>query len=80
MLTGTKLLEVCKEGAIVDANGSRRELQADSIVLALGFEPESSLWDELEGTVPEIFLIGDCVKPRRILNAMWEGFHTARLI
>lgn len=28
----------------------------------------------------KVFAIGDCVKPRKILNAIREGFHTARLI
>jgi len=80
VLTSTKLVEATEEGAIVDAEGSRTELKADSIVLALGFKPESTLRDELEGKVPELFAIGDCVEPRRILHAMWEGFHAGRLI
>jgi len=80
VLTSTKLLEVTKEGAIVTTNGSKRELKADSIVLALGFKSEAMLRDNLEGKVPELFAIGDCVEPRKILHAIWEGFHTSRLI
>ncbi|MFC2059420.1 FAD-dependent oxidoreductase, partial [Chloroflexota bacterium] len=80
VLTNTKFIEVTKEGAIVNADSSKRELKANSIVLALGFQSESALRDELEGLVPELFTIGDCVKPRSILNAMWEGFHASRVI
>ena len=79
-LTSTKLLEVTGQGVLVNAEGSKRELKADSVVLALGFKPESTLRDELEGKVPELFSVGDCVKPRKIINAIWEGFHTSRLI
>ncbi len=28
----------------------------------------------------EIYSIGDCVEPRKLLNAIWEGFRSARLI
>ncbi len=80
VLTGTKLVEVTGEGAVVEADGSRRELKADSVVLALGFETESTLRDSLEGKVPELFAIGDYAEPRKILHAMWEGFHASRII
>ncbi|MBL7120239.1 MAG: FAD-dependent oxidoreductase [Dehalococcoidia bacterium] len=80
VLTGTKLVEVTGEGAVVEADGSRRGLKADSVVLALGFETESTLRDSLEGKVPELFAIGDCAEPRKILHAMWEGFHASRII
>jgi thioredoxin reductase len=56
------------------------ELKADSVVLALGFKSESPLRENLEGRVPELFAIGDCVQPRNILHAVWEGFHASRLI
>jgi 2-enoate reductase len=80
VLTKTKLLEVTRKGAIVDTGGSKVELKADSIVLALGFKSESSLRKDLEGRVPELFAVGDCVQPRNILRAVWEGFHASRLI
>jgi len=78
--TSTELLEVTGQGVIVNAEGTRRELKADSVVLAVGFKPESTLREELEGEVPELFAVGDCVKPRKIINAVWEGFHASRLI
>lgn len=80
VLTGTELLEVTGQGILVNSGGTRSELKADSVVLAMGFKPEATLRDELEGKVPELFAIGDCVKPRKIINAIWEGFHTSRLI
>ena len=79
VLTRTTLVQVTKQAATVEAEGSKRELKADSIVLALGFKSETALQDELAGKVPELFAVGDCVKPRKILHAMWEGFHASRL-
>ncbi|MFC2000360.1 FAD-dependent oxidoreductase [Chloroflexota bacterium] len=77
VLTGSKLLEITKGGVLVEADGLEREMKADSVVLALGLKPESGLRIDLEGKVPELFVVGDCVEPRKILNAIWEGFHAA---
>ncbi|MBM4462916.1 MAG: FAD-dependent oxidoreductase [Chloroflexi bacterium] len=80
VLTNALVQEVTKENVTVSLGDSKRELRADSVVLALGFKPESRLRDELEGKVPVLFAIGDCVEPRRMLSAIWEGFHVSRLI
>jgi 2-enoate reductase len=80
VLTRAKLVEVNKEGVVVETRESRRDLKCDSVVLALGFGSESGLCDALDGMVSELVAIGDSVKPRNIIDAMWEGFHAARVI
>ncbi len=80
VLTSTKLTEISNKGATVETGDLKRELRADSVVLALGFKPESALLDALDGAVPELHAIGDCVRPRNIIDAVWEGFHTSRLV
>jgi len=80
ILTGTKLVKVTNEGVIVETGDSSRELKADCVVLALGFKPESALIDALEGAVPEVHAVGDCVKPGNIIDAIWGGYHTSRLV
>ena len=47
---------------------------------ALGLKPEAALSEELRDRVPELYTIGDCVEPRRLINAIWEAYRTARLI
>jgi len=34
----------------------------------------------LKDKVSEIYVIGDYVEPRKVLNAIWEGYRFARLI
>ena len=66
---------------VTNGNGKGKEIEADTIVLAVGMESLQELSAEtLEKSVPEVYAIGDCVKPRRVLNAMWEGYRTARLV
>ncbi len=49
-------------------------------VIATGFASNLPLRDALEEPVPEVVAIGDCAKPRNIEDAIWEGFHAARVL
>lgn len=81
ILTETKVLEITDEGiTIADKLGKRSTLEADTVVLALGLKPKEKLLKSLADKVPEVYAIGDCLEPRRVINAIWEGFHTARQI
>lgn len=55
--------------------GLRHRLDGvDTVVVAVGMAPQKELQAELEGLVGEVYAIGDCVRPRRILEAVREGF------
>jgi 2-enoate reductase len=79
-MTSAKVLEITEKGVVVDTNRTKKEVAGDSIVLAAGLTSQSQLRESLKDSQFEVFAIGDCVKPRKILNAIWEGFHTSRLI
>ena len=81
IFTNTNILEITGEGvAIADEQGKRSTLECDTVVLALGFRPDGGLFQDLEGKVPEVYAVGDCVEPRKVMNAIWEGFRIARLL
>jgi NADPH-dependent 2,4-dienoyl-CoA reductase/sulfur reductase-like enzyme len=80
VMTETKLIEIASDGVVVERHGQRQKLVADSVVIATGFTPDLSLRDALEEGVEEVVAVGDCAKPRTILDAIWEGFHAARVI
>jgi thioredoxin reductase len=44
------------------------------IVAAIGLEPNNSLIEELKQKYPNVLTAGDCVKPRRIMDAIHEGY------
>ena len=79
-LAGAELIGLADGGALVRLEGEDRLLECDSIVLALGRAPAAELeeYEELEGI--EVRVVGDAVKPRKVLDAIWEGFHAARLL
>jgi 2,4-dienoyl-CoA reductase-like NADH-dependent reductase (Old Yellow Enzyme family)/thioredoxin reductase len=78
-LTYTKLEEVTDEGVIAtDRNdGTKKTIKGDTVVLALGFEPITDLYEALKDKVPELYAVGDCVEPRKIWDAIHEGFFSA---
>ena len=81
IFTDTNILEIIDKGvAIADKGGRKGILEADSVVLASGFKPDTSLLEALKGKVPQVYAIGDCVEPRKVMNAIWEGFRTACLV
>jgi 2,4-dienoyl-CoA reductase (NADPH2) len=76
ILTGTKALGIKAEGVEIEKGQNRELLPADSVVVAVGAEPESLLFDEIGDLVPQIITIGDAKTPRNALEAIKEGFLT----
>jgi 2-enoate reductase len=80
-LTKTTVLEITDEGLLVaNESGEAQVMPAETVVLAVGMRPNNGLYEALKDIVQEIYSIGDCVEPRKVINAVWEGFRKARLI
>ena len=80
METNVKVSEITERGVRNLRGGVSQIVEADTVVLAVGMEPITELARSLEGKVEEVHLVGDCVEPRRIGEAITEGFHTALAI
>ncbi len=66
------------EGIVgIDKMWTRREIKGDTVVLAMGFEPNRTLFD-IKNKSYDVYLIGDAKEPRPIIDAMREANHTAR--
>jgi len=80
LLPGVRKYEAVNDDGlvIIDSDGKRRTLEADTIVLAAGAVPNNRMAKALEGKVAEIYLAGDCVEPRRIREAIYEGARLGR--
>ncbi len=70
--------EVTREGLVVTTkDGQRKTIEADTIVLAVGSTSDQALYQEIKGRVPEVYLAGDCLEPRKIRDAIEEGYRLA---
>jgi pyruvate/2-oxoglutarate dehydrogenase complex dihydrolipoamide dehydrogenase (E3) component len=52
----------------------------DSVILAVGSQPNNSLVDLLREKIGEIYVIGDALKPRKAIDAIHEGAMVGRRI
>ncbi len=82
VLTNTNLVRISEHGAVVENKYHRfeAELKADTIILALGLKPETYLLKALQGKVKELYSIGDCEGPGKIIDALWRAFDIARVL
>jgi mycofactocin system FadH/OYE family oxidoreductase 2 len=52
----------------------------DTIVVVTGYQVEDELYKQLKGKVGSLFRIGDCLAPRKLDMAVWEGHRVGREI
>ncbi|MBU2009307.1 MAG: FAD-dependent oxidoreductase [Chloroflexi bacterium] len=80
LLAGASYQRITPQGLLIrDREGRERLLEADTIVMAAGARPQDDgLAQALEGKVPQLYWVGDCVEPRTIQEAMAEAYTTAQ--
>jgi pyruvate/2-oxoglutarate dehydrogenase complex dihydrolipoamide dehydrogenase (E3) component len=79
ILTDSKCREITEMGVVfLNEEGQKRTIAADTVMLAAGSKPNRELCQTIGRQVPETYLVGDCVRPRRIMEAVAEGFQVAR--
>jgi 2,4-dienoyl-CoA reductase (NADPH2) len=74
------IVEILPHGAYIVFDNDLMFLEAETIVLAVGFQSENTLYKELEDSVAELHQIGDCVEPRTVMCAIREGAEIGRLV
>jgi pyruvate/2-oxoglutarate dehydrogenase complex dihydrolipoamide dehydrogenase (E3) component len=76
-----KILSCEKQGVRVMLRGGKEAfIEGDNLILALGYRPMNQLENQLKGKLSRIHTIGDCVKPRKILEAVSEAYVIATQI
>jgi pyruvate/2-oxoglutarate dehydrogenase complex dihydrolipoamide dehydrogenase (E3) component len=74
-------VEITDEGlTIINREGEKQVLSADTVIPALPLSPDLSLFESLKGKVPELYAVGDCKEPLLIADAISAGMETARNI
>lgn len=74
VILSARVTDVLKGEVVFEKDGKEQSLKADTIVTAGGSQPNNDLLKSLEGKVPQLISIGDCVEPRRAKDAIHEGF------
>ena len=80
VLENHRLSAVENGRVILDNEGQKKELEADSVVIAVGFRPAPSMAQELQGCGAAIYEIGDGQQVSTILHAVWDGYEVGNNI
>lgn len=78
LMSGTTCLEIGERHIIAEKEDEKQTVEADTVVIATGYNPVNRLYTLLKGKVPELFLIGDAKEPRKCLEAVYEGARIGR--
>jgi 2,4-dienoyl-CoA reductase (NADPH2) len=81
LINGLKSIKITAEGVdITDADGVTSTIKADSVIPTAPLTANTGPLKSLEGKAPEVYAIGDCQEPRMIVDAIADGWRTARTI
>jgi 2-enoate reductase len=81
VMTNFSLFEVTDQGAVIIHKDSRKEtLPVDTVIIAVGLEPEQGIYRSLQGKLSNLYLIGDAREAKNIMNAIWDAYEVARTI
>ena len=73
IMVNTRLEKINGSCITVNKSGELQELEADNIILAVGATPNQDV-HTIAGAKVEKYCIGDCKKPRNIMEAIAEGW------
>ncbi len=79
VLANTIPVKMESDGAIINRNGAETKIPVDSLVFAGRMIPENGLRQSL-ADMRNVYAVGDCVAPERIMEAVWSAFKTVREI
>lgn len=82
IITNARCLEINETGVVVETLEGKETVVCDSVVLAVGSasRDSSALKEASEKAGADFFVIGDAKRARRAIDAIAEGFDTARQV
>jgi 2-enoate reductase len=78
--TMAKAVEVTEKGLIISVEGREEEIAASSVIIAVGYDSDRRLYEELRHNISELYLLGDARCVSNIMYAIWDAFEVARNI
>jgi mycofactocin system FadH/OYE family oxidoreductase 2 len=84
VVTNSMRIKAVQENTVVATNIlSRQERtieEVDTVVLALGSVANDSLYKALKGKVRELYLVGQALAPRKMLDSTLDGLRVGRMV
>jgi NAD(H)-dependent 7beta-hydroxy-3-oxo-delta4-cholenoic acid oxidoreductase len=81
VIVRARVKEILDDGVVFERDGQEETLRGfEYVILAMGAKRVDTLSKEIQGKVPEVYIIGDAAQPRRALEATAGGAEIGRRI
>ncbi len=81
ILTNTKIAAITDSGVTaISADKNLVNISGDKIILAMGLVSDMKLYKDIHEKVAEVYVIGDSMEPRRMGEAIHEGYRVGSVI
>lgn len=78
-MTSTRVQEITTKGVCCETSeGDEVLIEADHIILAVGVRSNDFLQQEYHDLSPEVYVIGDSLRPGQVMQAMQQGYYVSR--
>ena len=79
IICDAKAVKTTSEGLLVEKDGAQQLIPADTVIFAVGYKSDRSLYDALCDE-PELYVIGDAKEFHNVHSAVWDAFEVANHI
>ena len=62
---------------LLSTEGRESTVEADSVILCIGYQPERSLYEACRDQFQEVRLVGDANRVSNIMYAIWDAYEVA---
>lgn len=74
IITNRKVVQITEDQVVYeDSEKKKASLPVDWVILAAGSKPKDDLVKPLGDLFQETYLVGDCIEPRKAVEAIYEG-------
>ena len=80
VLTSTQVKEIKKDGVVVETDGAEQFIEADTVVLATGFAPDTSFYETIKNLAPEVYVAGNAAVKGHTIDGVSNAFEVAMKI
>lgn len=78
--TDSKIVEITNDSVIVETDGERITLPADTVISSIGYISDTTLADQLKDGSMRLETLGDCDHVSNLMGAIWKAFESASKI
>ena len=80
VVAGAKVTNITPDSVTYEKDGETFTIACDTVLNAAGFRANDSLEEACLAVCDDVAVVGDAVGPRKILDAIHEGYHAIRVM